>query len=371
MIWDHFEKLLTNQRETGQTVVDANAFLLLFRHGFFEETYFSWKFVPIIGDEGRVVGSHATVVEVTREVISDRRLSAVRALSRELSQSQNIRDLWNQLILGIGRADKDIPLALLYSVEDTSKASRALSKSPPHDSAPGSTLLTLEGSIGISAGHSIAPANINLDNDEYFLAPFLRESLGDMSPVVLPVDEKVQKLLEGIDWRGFGVPSTNMVVCPIIPFNSGEVLTFLIIALNPRRPYDDDYSSFVHLLTQQVTTPQLSAVILREEVEKRQLLAKQEALDRARLYRELSESETRFARFATRAPIRLAILTPTGDTLSANDLWRDLTQLEVGSQRAQWDHALVQGEADPVNQAWSRMIGSRNAVTIQTRINRP
>jgi hypothetical protein len=88
--------------------------------------------------------------------------------------------------------------------------------------------------------------------------------------------------------------------------------------LNPRRPYDEDYRGFVNLLTQQITMPQLSAVILRLEVERRQQLARQEALDRERLYKELSESESKFARFATRAPIGLAILKPDGTALSAN-----------------------------------------------------
>lgn len=109
-----------------------------------------------------------------------------------------------------------------------------------------------------------------------------------------------------------------MVVCPIIPTNSCNVLALLVIALNPRRPYDEDYRGFVNLLTQQITMPQLSAVILRLEVERRQQLARQEALDRERLYKELSESESKFARFATRAPIGLAILKPDGTALSAN-----------------------------------------------------
>lgn len=55
-IWVHFEELLSNQKETGETVVEKNACLMLHRHGFLEETYFSWKFVPLIGLEGWVVG---------------------------------------------------------------------------------------------------------------------------------------------------------------------------------------------------------------------------------------------------------------------------------------------------------------------------
>jgi len=91
----------------------------------------------------------------------------------------------------------------------------------------------------------------------------------------------------------------------------------------------------------------------------------------ARLSRELSESETKFARFATRAPIGLALLAPDGLALSANDLWRDLTHLEVGSQRVSWDRVLVEGETDPVNEAWNRMIEERKPITLQTRIYKP
>jgi hypothetical protein len=99
-IWDHFEELLSKQRETGRTVLQSDALLLLNRCGFLEETYFSWKFVPIIGPEGWVVGSHATVVEVTRQVISDRRSETVRSLSRYLSESSSIEQLWTGIIKG-------------------------------------------------------------------------------------------------------------------------------------------------------------------------------------------------------------------------------------------------------------------------------
>jgi PAS domain-containing protein len=112
-----------------------------------------------------------------------------------------------------------------------------------------------------------------------------------------------------------------MAVCPIIPQNSPNVLGFLVIGLNPHRPYDDDYRGFIDTITQQVTTPQLAALILRDEVERRAQVARQEALHRDRLYRELSESENKFTRFAARAPIGLAILRPDGTALSANGVF--------------------------------------------------
>jgi PAS domain-containing protein len=372
-IWDHFEKLLATQRETAETIVEANALLLLNRHGFYEETYFTWKFMPIIGSEGWVVGSYATVVEATREVVADRRLKTVRELSRQLSASKSIKDLWSRLILGIEDADRDIPLAMLYSVADEAVASKISSKSqnPCSPASTPSTVCILEGSIGIPAGHAIAPSELDLADDHSCLISAFKKAMTEMAPVVIPVEEEPHKYFEGIKWRGFGVIPTQFVVCPIIPTDSCNVLAFLVIALNPRRPYDDEYRTFLQLLTQQVTIPQLSAVILREEIERRQLVAKQEALDRDRLYRELSDSETKFARFATRAPIGLAILKANGLAMSANELWRDLTMLEVGTDRVDWHQVLADGETELVQVAWDRLIRFKKPITMQTRIRRP
>jgi hypothetical protein len=111
-------------------------------------------------------------------------------------------------------------------------------------------------------------------------------------------------------------------------------------------------------------------VILREEVQRRQQRSTEEALARDRLYRELSEAETKFARFATRAPIGLGILTPEGLALSANDLWLELTQLEVGSSAVSWPAVLCEGEPDHVNVGWERMISRKKSVTMQTRLKR-
>jgi hypothetical protein len=45
--------------------------------------------------------------------------------------------------------------------------------------------------------------------------------------------------------------------------------------------------------------------------------------------------------------------------------------LEVGSNQVDWESVLVTGELDHVLSAWGRLIAEKNAITIQTRINRP
>ncbi|TVY16004.1 Histidine protein kinase 1 [Lachnellula arida] len=346
-LWDSFDELLATQRETGETILKRNDCLMVDRLGFLEETYFNWKLIPIIGPEGWVVGSYATVVEVTKDVISDRRSSTVKLLSRQVSEASTIQELWKGLITGIQDAVIDIPFALLYSC-----APRKGSVEPicPQSMLAGQIQCSLEGCAGIARGHTFAPETLDLDHED-------QSELDRLQSVPM-------------EWRGYG-PATQGVICPIIPTDTETAVAFLIVALNPRRPFDEDYRGFFHLLTQQITTPQLSAAILREEIDRREKLARGEALDRDRLYKELSDSETKFAKFASRAPVGLAVLDPNGTALFANDIWRNLTMLETGSGKANWETVLAEGEVEPVLSAWAQMIRDKQPVTIHTRMNKP
>ncbi|KAI1002244.1 hypothetical protein K3495_g5957 [Podosphaera aphanis] len=359
--WDSIEQQLALQHDTAQTVVKPAVFTLLRREGFLEETYFNWKFLPIICENGWVVGSHTTLVEVTRDVIQDRRTSVVRALGRELSGASDIKDLWRRVIAGIQEAEKDIPLALLYSTprSEVPKLSIMGQRKKPS--------LTLEGTIGIPTDHSLAQSCIDLENDHTFLADALEKTYTERSANIIPVDENWQKEFSGITWRGFEIPSHTLVVFPIIPTGSRKVLALLLIGLNPRRPFNDIYSSFLTSLIQQVTTPQLSAVLLREEVLARRNLA----LEHVRVSKELVEAQNRFGRFANRAPVGLAILKPDGKATIANNLWREITRLEVGSGMADWEGVLIEGEFDSVVEAWSRLIKEKKPVTIYSKIKKP
>jgi hypothetical protein len=99
-LWGHFHDILTTQKRTGVTAIDNNALVPIKRHGFLEEIYFDWKLVPVVGPEGWIIGSYLTVVEVTREILSERRISTVRTLSAQLSESRSIKDLWSGIITG-------------------------------------------------------------------------------------------------------------------------------------------------------------------------------------------------------------------------------------------------------------------------------
>ncbi|KAI9651068.1 hypothetical protein NHQ30_001105 [Ciborinia camelliae] len=369
-IWDSYAALIERQRETGEGFIAEDALVLLYRHGFEEETYMTYKYTPVVCDEGYVVGIHETVEETTRQVIGDRRMSIIRAIAEKLSKAKSIRDLWDHLIQGLELAEKDAPFCLLYSVSEAPEASEASNLLSSTTTPSPSVSCVLEGSVGIPEGHAIAPSSFDIASDQNWLTKPFNQAMKEMENVLVTLNPEVKQKLGGIKCRGFGEPS-HLVVCPLMDSEKQKVLAFLVLALNPRRPYDRDYQEWIQMLSRQVTTPQVSAIILRQEVERRLEFAKQESLDREILSQQLSESKTNFARFAKRTPVGLAILNAEGIALSANDLWKTQTRLDIGSSKVNWEEALMPGEFEPVVKAWEDMIHDKKPRTMHIRIDKP
>ncbi len=382
-IWPKFDKIIREQQETGQTIVGGKQFLLLQRYGFLEETYFSWKFMPVIGEEGYVVASYATVFEVTREVVSDRRMSTIRTLGQHMSTAKNIKQLWTRLLSGLEHNDKDVPLALLYSVQETGSMSSSPMKSPFLLGGT-NTICTLEGTLGITPGHEAAPVHLYLGPESEGLAQAFRDSLRTESPLVLQdgtAHSLPKNFFQGVEWRGFGVPCTSALVCPIRSGSPDSLTGFLLLALNPRAPYDNDYQEFISSVTKQITSPHFSAVLLQEEIRQGKFEAKQAAIERAELSKQLlaktleyEQSEAKFSRFADRVSVGFAIGDPNGRVLYANDSWHDILadSPDLNDQKPMsWVDCVVPEDIDLILKAWYTLSVEKKPIRLQTRFKKP
>jgi GAF domain-containing protein len=108
---------------------------------------------------------------------------------------------------------------------------------------------------------------------------------------------------------------------------SGDsILGFLVMGVNPRRSYDDDYQLFIQLLSRQLATSMASVVLFEEEIRQGQRAARLAALDRIELSKQLDlrtqeamESETKFTRMAEFAPVGMFIANSRGEITYSND----------------------------------------------------
>jgi len=62
----------------------------------------------------------------------------------------------------------------------------------------------------------------------------------------------------------------------------------ILLGINPRRPYDNDYESFIRLLNRQLATSLASVTLFEDEIRRGNSAAEAAALERSRLSEELA-----------------------------------------------------------------------------------
>lgn len=183
----------------------------------------------------------------------------------------DIASYWKEVLQGLESNERDLPLAAVYSLD------RALDQDWPGH------IVSFEGGLGIAESHSLAIKNVALEDPTVQLARLFNKAVTSKVPMVLHQSDGSipEGLLDGISWRGFGEPSTVLVVLAL--FAANHISGFLLLGLNPRRAYDDDYDGFIQLLSRQLATSLTSAVLM-EQAKRAQ----------AKLSKDVVESESRF-----------------------------------------------------------------------------
>jgi hypothetical protein len=116
-IWDNVGPIFNECAQTGKSIAMANQMLPIERHGFIEETYFSWSCVPLYGGTTKVQGFHNAPWETTQQQIGERKMETLRKLGEHVAQART-NGFWSKVLEGLEDNHFDIPFALLYSVAE-------------------------------------------------------------------------------------------------------------------------------------------------------------------------------------------------------------------------------------------------------------
>ncbi|KXJ90744.1 hypothetical protein Micbo1qcDRAFT_234633 [Microdochium bolleyi] len=300
--WSHFENVIVEQRRTGEAAYGDASMLLMQRHGFLEETYFNWSLVPIIDDEGHHVGCYGAPLDKTRDIIGGRRRDSENQLGQQISKATTMDELWDGTVAALSSNDKDVPFALLYSVD--SEIGVFASPSQP------SYVCRLQRTIGLSSTHPLAKQYVDVQDDTTGFAPAMLRAIGSRAIQLLESSDLCLKdLLANIEWRGFGLPSCQFVVMPV--FAHDTIIAFVVLGLNPRRRCNPLYTDYLDAIAD-IIAPQIYRIRLSEEVSRRSELARRATLA-------FEKSEGRFSRFAARTIVGLATIDKDGQVIYAND----------------------------------------------------
>ena len=373
-IWDDVSEIFARAMSTGEATMKEDDRLFVRRGTQLEETFFSWSIVPVVGKDGSVAGLYNPAFEKTRRKIAERRMLTLREIGEQTATIKEVRHFWAQVINTFDCNQFDSPFAILYSVSKRDLCETGVI----HPSSPRSVhLCRLEGSIGVPRGHDCAPEYIPLGRETNDFGSLFCKAMDTGKPVLLEIGthglpgEKFRDL----DWRGFGDPCKSAAICPLHPTTGGAILGFLVIGINPRRPYDDDYGLFVELLSRQLGTALASVVLFEDEIRRGQEAAKLAALDRVKLTTQLAvrtkeaeDIQAKFTRMAELSPVGMFIASSGGSTTFANDSWYRISRMprDQGSTD-RWMNAVKEEDQPLAERMWKTLVVDTKPVSFELR----
>lgn len=380
-IWDEVKHIFNSVRTTGQAIMKDDDCLFIERSsspGFLEETYFSWSLIPLVGADGTVVGIYNPAFEKTKHKVAERRMLTLREVGERTAAARDLKSFWTQVLRGLEFNEYDAPFVLLYSVEgDADSDTSSLQSSSMSVLKP----CVLKGTLGVPNGHRAAPERIDLQEENHFFSHVFREAMKVDKVVFLHTDDGTLDagLLEGIERRGFGDFCKAAVCCPIHLASSDSVPGFLVIGVNSRRPYDNDYNLFIQLLSRQIAASMASVVLFEEEIAKGRRAAQLAAIDRTELSAQLAartqeavESETKFTRMAALAPVGIFIADSQGYITFCNDTWYEISRVprEKGSLD-KWMDFVKNEDKLKVKAMWYNLVSDAHALNTEFRFETP
>ncbi|MGC2638077.1 MAG: hypothetical protein WA294_12920 [Acidobacteriaceae bacterium] len=101
----------------GESTFDKALLLMMARHGYIEETYFTFSYSPIPGDDGRIGGIFCAVTEETDGVIDKRRLALLREVTAAMADARTPGEVCRAAAQRLDGAGRDLPFSLIYLLD--------------------------------------------------------------------------------------------------------------------------------------------------------------------------------------------------------------------------------------------------------------
>ncbi|WP_435870019.1 response regulator [Eleftheria terrae] len=259
-IWAEVEPRLRLVYEKGEATWDRGLQLILNRHGYPEETYHTFSYSPLLGDTGTVEGVFCAVTEETERVISERRLASLQGLASGLANAETTSAVFDAVGLALEQNQRDMPFCVIYLFDGARHARLACT-------------------AGLHRDHPHAPAYVALDQAVTW---DLRSVWDGVATTLLDLS-----CLQDIPCGEWMRPPSTAALIPLLGQGTERPLGAMVVGLNPFRPADKDYLSFLDLFAGQIASRLASVQVYEAERQRSAALAealrmRQEAADALR-----------------------------------------------------------------------------------------
>lgn len=225
------------------------------RKGYVEETYFTFSYSPVPGDDGRVGGMLVTCQETTEQVQDDRQLRMLQDLGRRGLDAKSPEEACRRAAEVLQQNATDVPFALLYVVDEAGTGARLIASAglDQHD------------------GPAKAPW-IDLTADDVLGWPLAQATTNE---VVATLADRVGTLPGGTA----DVRAEHAVVRPMRRAGQPQPYGYFVAGVSPRRALDERYRRLFRLVVDQIVSAIANASAFEEERKRAEALA---AIDHAK-----------------------------------------------------------------------------------------
>ena len=223
----------------------------------------------------------------------------------------------------------------------------------------------LEGFLGVSKNSDGVPAaHESLMSDEGFLSLVGRAiATSDLVQYDLKSNAKLQQQLkEHPSTRGFGDSPESAILCPIQPRVDKGISGVLILGLNTRRPYDEEYSRFFHTLCYSISTSLESILVIQEQ--KQLAKAASEKTLQALTFEQQAKA------MLDMAPVGCFLISLEGKILYANDSWREITGYKGKHTEMSWCSVIHDEDHPKMGIEWSKLVDKRLPVAFELQLKK-
>ena len=226
-IWSDIGPRIDHVLATGEATWDEGLLLFLERSGFREETYHTFSYSPLHQDDGRIAGIFCVVTEETTRLVGERRLALLRDFGSRLASSQTTADVWSAVGQSLANDSRDLPFTLAYLFTEAG------------------TTATLAARVNVGADDPVAREQIDVDDPVWLIA----RALDGSGPRIQVVD-----LPPATAWpRGpWDQPPRQAAVVALQQPGQTRPAGVFIAGLNPHRPFDAEFDSFIALFVGQL-----------------------------------------------------------------------------------------------------------------------
>ncbi|MFI9011079.1 ATP-binding protein [Actinosynnema sp. NPDC053489] len=114
-VWDELEPPARRAREEGVPTYAENQLLFPHRHGYHEETYWTFSFSPVLAEDGAVAGIFVATTDVTARVLGERRLETLRQLGTlSIAEADTAADACRAAVKVLAGSSADLPRVAAY-----------------------------------------------------------------------------------------------------------------------------------------------------------------------------------------------------------------------------------------------------------------